>query len=144
MAHGFFKALRAQHLSSASIKNGRRLVGMIQCTLNRLNIAVLLEKVYCVDFPEAVRRHVLVEAKHLRSPLDSFQTACRVRCPSPLRPGNAHTFPACLRIAARSGSGKPTMRRFFVFCSVTQKRGLICSVLRLSTSPTLSPVCKLT
>lgn len=93
MAHGFFKALRSQHLSSTSIKNRRCLVGMIQRTLDRLDIAVLLEKVYGVDFPEAVRRHVLVETEHLRRPLDIFPN--RLTCPVsfPAATGERPHFP---------------------------------------------------
>lgn len=93
MAHGFFKALRAQHLSSTSVKNSRCLVGMIQRTLNRLNIAVLLEKIYSVDFPEAVRRHVLVETEHLRRPLDIFPNRLPCAVSFPASTGERPHFP---------------------------------------------------
>lgn len=93
MAHGFFKALRAQHLSSTSIKNSRSLVGMIQRTLYRLDIAVLLEKIYSVDFPEAVRRHVLVEAEHLRRPLDIFPNRLPCAVPFPAATGERPHLP---------------------------------------------------
>lgn len=74
----------------------------------------------------------------------SFQTACLVLGFSPERPGKAQIGPACRSVCSRSSSGKPTMRRLPVLLSVTQKRGLICSVRSASTSPMRKPVCKLT